>query len=127
VGDDEWREPWLDEAFAEYSAARLPSRVASNRLGRCRFGRQALPVVATMAEVDRHPSRIYARSVYIAGACALRALGQRLGARRMDALLRGLVARHRYGVVSRADVLAAVRALDPSAARAFARAIERRR
>ena len=100
VGDDEWREPWLDEAFAEYSAARLPARVAPNRLGRCRIGPQVLPVVATMAEVGRHPSKIYARGVYIVGACALRALGERLGPRRMDALLRGLVARHRYGVIT---------------------------
>lgn len=127
VGDDEWREPWLDEAFAEYSAARLPPGAFPNRLGDCHFaGRAPLPVIANMGQVERARGRVYARSVYIAGACALRGLAKRLGTRRAAALLRGVVARHRYGVITRDDLLAAVRALDDGAARAFARAIERR-
>jgi aminopeptidase N len=127
VGDDEWREPWLDEAFAEYSAARLPARAFPNRLGDCRFRRRApLPVVATMGQVDHARGRGYARSVYVAGACALRGLAKRLGSRRMNALLRGVVARHRYGVLTGEELLAAVRALDAGAARSFARAIEPR-
>jgi aminopeptidase N len=78
-----------------------------------------------MAQVDRAPPRAYARSVYIGGACALRALASRLGQRRLDAILRGLAARHRYGVITGADFLAAFRAADPAATRAFARRIRR--
>jgi hypothetical protein len=37
VGDDQYREPWLDESFAEFSAARLPRRQVPNRLRNCRL------------------------------------------------------------------------------------------
>ena len=54
VGDDQWSEPWLDESFAEFSAARLPAREVPNRLRDCRLpDRSKVPLDANMATVTR--------------------------------------------------------------------------
>ena len=102
VGDDEYRDPWLDESFASYAAFRLlgASPPCPPRPWRPRL-------TASMAAWDRSSGR-YGDIVYRGGACALRTVERGLGRERFDALLRGLVREHRDGVLTPADVVAAV-------------------
>jgi peptidase M1-like protein len=113
VGDDQYREPWLDESFAEFSAARLPRAQVPNRLRNCRLPDAGdTPLDASMGRVTRAPGR-YVRVVYIGGVCALRALQRALGRARFDAFMRRLVATHRDGVETTEDFVAAIRAAAP--------------
>jgi aminopeptidase N len=113
VGDDQYSEPWLDESFAEFSAARLPARDAPNRLGGCRLpDASRVPLDADMATMTRARGR-YVRTVYVGGACFLRAVQRELGAGRFDAFMRGLVASHRDGVLTTPEVVAGLRAAAP--------------
>jgi hypothetical protein len=113
VGDDQWSEPWLDESFAEFSAARLPPREVPNRLRDCRLPSASdTPLDANMARMTRAGGR-YVRVVYIGGGCALRALQQALGRARFDAFMRRLVATHRDGIDTTAEFVAEIRAAAP--------------
>jgi hypothetical protein len=114
VGDDQWSEPWLDESFAEFSAARLPRRQVPNRLGGCKLpDARDVPLDASMARLTGGGGGRYVRTVYIGGACVLRALQRALGARPFDAFMRRLVATHRDGVDTTAEFVAAARAAAP--------------
>ena len=113
VGDDQYSEPWLDESFAEFSAARLPRRQVPNRLGGCELpDASETPLDASMARVARTGAR-YVRVVYVGGACTLRALQRAMGGARFDAMMRRLVATYRDGVETTPDFVAAVRAAAP--------------
>jgi aminopeptidase N len=114
VGDDQYSEPWLDESFAEFSAARLPPRQVPNRLRGCRVpDARSVPLDASMARMTRGGGGRYVRTVYIGGACLLRALQRALGAAPFDAFMRGLVAAHRDGIDTTPDFVAAIRAAAP--------------
>jgi aminopeptidase N len=116
VGDDQWSEPWLDESFAEFSAARFPPREVPNRLRHCHLpDASRTPLDANMARLTAARNR-YVRTVYIGGACFLRAVQTQLGPARFDAFMRALVARHRDGVDTTADFVGALRAAAPGAA-----------
>jgi len=113
VGDDQWSEPWLDESFAEFSAARLPPQQVPNRLRDCRIPDAAdTPLDANMARMTRVGGR-YVRVVYVGGACTLRALQRALGRAPFDAFMHRLVATHRDGVDTTAEFVAAIRAAAP--------------
>jgi hypothetical protein len=114
VGDDQWNEPWLDESFAEFSAARLPPREVPNRLRGCRAPDAAsgVPLDANMARLTSARGR-YVRTVYIGGACLLRAIQRALGPAAFDAFMRRLVASHRDGVDTTPEFVAALRAAAP--------------
>jgi len=117
VGNDQYREPWLDESFASYSQL----DVAGGYRG-CSRRRpyDFLPSFLRRARLDAGMryyaprSGAYFALVYDGGACALRSLELDLGARRMTRLLALLVSRHRQGVVTKADVLAAIREVAPA-------------
>lgn len=115
VGDDEWSEPWLDEAMAEYSAARLPTRISGgNRLGSCgSLPKRRPPLTSSMARFDKAPPRLYSRSIYVAGACALTRLEHGIGRTRMGRFLRKLILDHRYGVLTTDEFVAALRKAAP--------------
>jgi aminopeptidase N len=115
VGNDEFNEPWLDEAMAEYASASLPDRVGGpDRLGECAsLPAKRPPLTSTMERFDGSPPRLYSRSIYIAGACALRRLERGIGRARMDRFLRGLVADNRYGVLTTAGFVRALRRAAP--------------
>jgi hypothetical protein len=111
AGNDQYREPWLDESFATYSGQLV---VGGFRYCNLRRPFSWLPARFRGAALDGG-MRYYARSVfayglvvYDTGACVLRALERRIGRRRMTEFLRLLVSRHRHGVVTKADVLAAL-------------------
>ena len=102
VGDDEYRDPWLDESFASYAAFRLLGGFPP-----CPPRPWRPPLTASMAAWDRRSDR-YSDIVYRGGACALRTVERGLGRGRFDAFLRGLVRDHRDGVLTSEDVVAAV-------------------
>lgn len=115
VGNDEYNEPWLDEAMAEYSAASLPDKVGGpDRLGLCpHLPAKRPPLTSSMARFAHAPPRLYSRSIYVAGACALKRLEHGIGRPRMDRFLRGLVRDHRYGVVTTEAFVQALRRVAP--------------
>lgn len=114
VGNDIYREPWLDEAFAQYSGILYkqdsagPSAAAADwerevaRRYQAALGDGDLPVGLA---IDDYPSfNVYYRTVYGKGALFLRTLREQLGD---EAFFRGLqsyYAEHRYGVATAADV-----------------------
>ncbi len=116
VGNDQYREPWLDETFASYSQLDL--------YGGFRFCSRKrpydfLPSFLRRARLDRGMRYYASRSpayfgvVYDGGACALRSLERDLGSARMTRLLRLLVSRHRHGVITRSDAFDAIREVAP--------------
>ena len=115
VGNDEYNEPWLDEAMAEYTSASLPDRIGGpDRFGLCgSLPDPRPPLTASMAAFAHAPPRLYSRSIYVAGACALQRLERGIGRARMDRFLRGLVRDHRYGVLTTEGFVRALRAAAP--------------
>lgn len=114
MGNDPHREPFLDEGFAEYSAARLPRSVTGgNRLGSCSRPKRPLDITAGVPELQRKGGRAYVRTVYIGGACFLRRLEKALGRPRFDAMLRRLVREHRDGTWTRVDLIRAIEQAAP--------------
>src|SRR3954451_13947376 len=114
VGDDQYSEPWLDESFAEFSAARLPPSRVPNRLRGCRVpDASAVPLVGNMATMTRGRRRRDVRTVSVGGACFLRAVQRALGDPRFDAFARRLAAAHRDGVETTSEFVAALRAAAP--------------
>lgn len=120
VGDDQWRSPWLDEAFAEYSARRLPPSLVGGDALTCdetdpvaSYGGEG-PLTASMSRWDALGGDEYYRSIYLGGACALRVLEDGIGTDAMTAFLRSYVAAHRFGVVDTSDFVSALRAAAPA-------------
>jgi hypothetical protein len=117
VGDDQFREPWLDEAFATYFEMRLfplfdacDPRRPFGVVGR-RF--RHYPLDDTMAVWERSPLA-YGDVVYLGGACALERLEGDIGRSRATAFFRLLQTRFRFGVMRKSDVLDAIHEVAPS-------------
>jgi hypothetical protein len=110
VGDDQAREPWLDESFASFAEGRLLAFPDCTSDPLADYGTTRL--TAPMRYFDAHPLQIGA--IYRGGACALRLLRDQLGAGRFDAMLRAYAARYRFGVATTAGFVAAVRAAAPA-------------
>lgn len=110
VGNDQWLDPWLDESTSNYVTYRLlgvlprPRSVSSCR----RRQHPEVPLSASMARFDRRGG-LYSDVVYQRGACTWGALEREWGAARLLRTLRRYVARHRFGAVSQADLLDALR------------------
>jgi hypothetical protein len=105
VGDDQARDPWLDEAFATYAevlAMDDPERDLGALDARGDVG-------APMAYWDRH-ERDYGTIVYAKGGAALIAAREEVGARVFDAALRCYVAANAFRVATPADLAAALKA-----------------
>ena len=116
MGNDPHREPFLDEGFAEYSAARLPRSVTGgDRLRGCPRPKRPPrpPLSASVPEIERAGDRAYVRTVYVGAACMLRRLERELGRERFDAMLRELVQEHRDRTWTRADFIAAIEKAAP--------------
>jgi hypothetical protein len=118
VGDDQWRSPWLDESFAEFSSRRLPASVVPRDGLNCDPANPVRPfggalLTDSMRHWDAAGSNAYYREVYLGGTCALRSLEHDLGPDAMIAFLRSYIDAHRWGVVKTADFVAALRAAAP--------------
>ena len=111
MGNDPYREPFLDEGFAEFSAARLPQAVTGgDRLAGCpRPARPPNPPIsADVPTIQKARGRAYVRTVYVGAACMLRRLRKALGAKRFDTMLRDLIEAHRDRTWTRADLAEAI-------------------
>jgi hypothetical protein len=117
VGNDQYREPWLDESFASYFDHRLHPIWNSCEPDRpyalVAPGRRHVPLNSSMARFEGGSPFAIAEVVYEAGACALQRLERDIGRARMTAFLRLLQTRFRYGVMRTADVLDAIRDVAP--------------
>jgi len=110
VGNDQAQAPWLDESVASYAASRLEGYGA----GRCPSPRDRPPsVTATMTAFGRAAPGVYGEVVYASAPCALHRLERVFGSARMLAMLRGIVRRHRDGVLTTAAFVAALRQSAP--------------
>ena len=117
VGDDQSREPWLDESFATYSHEWVnpsvnfcqPDRPYSLVSPKWRH----IPLDTSMARFDRLPERAIGDVIYAAGSCVLQRLERDIGRARMTAFFRLLQTRFRFGVMRTSDVLDAIREVAP--------------
>ncbi|HEY7282061.1 MAG TPA: M1 family aminopeptidase [Actinomycetota bacterium] len=115
VGDDQARDPWLDEALATWAAANV-----SNYLGYMRsqtaHGLELSHVAYPMTYWDRHQDD-YGEGVYWRGAQALDALGP------VDAVncaLRRYVAEYAYRIATTPDLIASLAEVFPDAPKVLA-------
>jgi hypothetical protein len=111
VGDNQWREPWLDESFATFAAG-WPAHGCTSGDPLAGYPSD-VRLTSTMGFFDSHPDGYYYSGLYGGGACALRDLRAGLGGQRFDTLLRSWVAARRYAVGTTAGFVAAVRAAAP--------------
>lgn len=111
VGNDQGRDPWIDEGLASWAEARVEGTLTD-------FGARAIPADARgragapMTFWDRHGAAYY-RGVYVQTVQALAGLG---APDEVDCALAELVAGWAHQVVSRSEVLAALEARLPGSA-----------
>jgi phage terminase large subunit-like protein len=109
VGDDQARDPWLDEAFATYVEALDRGTGPS-------YEKTAIPpagqdkVGAPMTYWAHHPDDYY-RSVYVQGAAALLRARSAVGASAFDRAIRCYVVHEAHRVATPGDVRRALRRL----------------
>jgi hypothetical protein len=118
VGNNQFEEPWLDESFAQYSHERLYPGTNFCRPGRpyrlvARHWRR-IALDSNMGLFERRAPAAVGDVIYLAGSCALQTLERGIGRSRMTALLRLLQSRNRYDVITKADVLGAIREVAPA-------------
>ncbi len=109
VGDDQGRDPWLDEAFATYAEALVrgtgpryeATTIAAS--GRNRVG-------APMTYWESHTA-VYYRSVYVQGAAALLRARRLVGATAWDRAIRCYVARNAHRIATPGDLRSALAGL----------------
>ena len=75
--------------------------------------RRHIPLDSTMGLFERGDAAALGEVVYAAGSCALQRLERDIGRDRMTAFLRLLQTRFRHRVMTRSDVLAAIRKAAP--------------
>jgi hypothetical protein len=105
VGDDQARDPVLDEGLATYAMGTTFSGVP---VVAAILGRTGEP----MRFWDTRPYRVYQLGVYVDGARAVRALGPRP---LVDCALRAYVARNAYGIATQAGLVRALASVIPDA------------
>jgi aminopeptidase N len=111
IGNDQGRDPWLDEALASYVeyvqvgslASRKAQQIPSDAVGRAG---------EPMSFWDRHESS-YFDGVYVQGAVAVARLGT---VDEVDCALRQYVARNAFRIATPADLFAALSIVFPDAA-----------
>jgi hypothetical protein len=117
VGNDQGRDPWLDEGLATWAEARFLGNLAS-------FVTRDIPAAGRghagepMTYWEGSRSSAYYRSVYAQGAQALAALGD---PDRVDCALRLFVARNAHRIATVASFIDAVDDVFPDAAATLAR------
>ena len=110
AGNDQFRDPWLDESFATYGQSRVDGQLAYQRSRAIpAYGRGHLG--ESMAYWGRADGSTYYLSVYVGGTQALARLGDRLGGYDpLDCAIRRYVRDRAYTVSRPSDFLAAVQA-----------------
>jgi hypothetical protein len=113
VGDSQFRDPWLDEAFATYAAALVSPGSAGHSAGAL-----DLPgdVGGSMSDFEAGGgSGAYFEVVYGKGGAALLAARDAAGPEAFDAALRCYVDAHAWSIATPADVGAALADLPQAA------------
>jgi len=110
VGDDQAREPWLDEALATWAAANVSNYLDFVREQVVR-GVELNHVASPMTFWDHYPDS-YGNGVYWRGAQALDALGP---PESVNCALRRYVAEHAYGIATTSDLIASLAEVFPDA------------
>jgi hypothetical protein len=105
VGNDQARDPWLDEGLASWAQGRAGFPYPRRRIPAAARGHMG----ASMTYWDRHP-RAYGAGVYAQSVAALRSLG---APEKVDCALRLYVARNAYSIAQPSDLLAALRRFFP--------------
>ena len=98
VGNDQAREPFTDEAAADFMARFV---TGMKRSSRCPAGRLDLSIY-------KYTSSCYYEKVYIQGGNIIDSARKRMGSTAFWAAMRGYVAAHRYGLSSTAALLHAL-------------------
>ncbi|MGZ8630370.1 MAG: M1 family metallopeptidase [Actinomycetota bacterium] len=104
VGNDQYREPWLDESFATWAA-----RLAFGPRSGCRSVSWPSPrarLTNDMAYWAAHPGQYWL--VYEGGSCMLSDLSTRFGHRRFLRIVGRYARRHHLGIARTGDFTAAV-------------------
>jgi hypothetical protein len=107
VGNDEYREPWLDESFASWSERLVQGRDAASGCRQRPWPSGSARISNGMDYWEAHP-REYGSVVYEQGACALSALAARFGLERFVDILADYVAVHRLGFSTTARFTSAI-------------------
>jgi aminopeptidase N len=115
VGNDQAREPFLDEALATWAAANVSNYLDYAR-GQVARGLERDNVGQSMTFWDQHQDS-YAEGVYWRGFQALDALGP---PDRVDCALRGYVATNAYGIATTQDLIDALTRVFPDAPKVLA-------
>ncbi|MGI8983225.1 MAG: M1 family aminopeptidase [Acidimicrobiales bacterium] len=115
VGNNQGRDPWLDEGLASWAEARVENRLA-------RFEARVIPAPARNRLGEpmtfwAERSEVYTAGVYVQGAQALAALG---APDLVDCALRVFVAQNAYRVATQADLVRAAGTVFPDAAATLA-------
>jgi aminopeptidase N len=109
IGNNEYADPWLDEAFAQYATE---VHDGDHRPG-CWPGSLPAAITSPMSYWQSHKSS-YGPYVYVYGACMLHDLERLLGAEAMSNLLATYAKTQWYGVTTPADFKTAAQAVSPS-------------
>jgi aminopeptidase N len=107
VGNDQGRDPWLDEGLASWAQGRAGFPYPRRPIPPAARGHMG----ASMTYWDRH-GRAYGAGVYAQSVAALESLGT---PEKVDCALRAYVARNAYSIAQPADLLAALRRFFPRA------------
>ncbi len=114
VGNDIFRQPWLDEAFAQYSGIIYAEDVEGTAVAQADWEREVLlryqgaqadgDLLVGLAITDFPNFNVYYRTVYGKGAVFLATLRQELGDELFFAGLQTYFERYRYDVATSVDV-----------------------
>ena len=104
VGDDQYRHPWLDEAFTEYSAEEFQNGTAPAHS--CDFLKPDERMDQSMETYAKDGDYLYHDAIYHEGTCMLFDLEHTLGKDTMNRFLKTLFQKYEYGVMRPADVRA---------------------
>jgi hypothetical protein len=117
VGNDIYRQPWLDETFAQYSGIIYDEDIAGASVAAADWQREVLRrYQGALADgdlpidlaIDGYPNfNVYYRTVYGKGAVFLRRLREQLGDDTFFKALHAYYRERRYGVATTADILRA--------------------
>jgi aminopeptidase N len=113
IGNDIYNEPWLDEAFAQYSGTLVEEQWAGPAAARRTYERQIVRLAsrtqlpAGLSITDYGAWNTYYAAVYGRGAQFLYTLRGEIGDQAFFDGLRSYYAAHKYGVAHGADVRAA--------------------
>lgn len=109
VGDDEYNNPWLDEAFTDYATDLALNKTGTSCWNSVSWASSDEKITNSMAYWDTHSSR-YSTVVYGYGKCALHDLRRVLGDTAMATMLKNYATSHWYGVSTTAEFKAAAQA-----------------